>query len=72
MCSKPNCACSTDTDARHGPHRVLTFAAGGKTKSRYLSAEQAVIAQQQIDSGTGFQQKLDRYWEVCTSGQTNS
>jgi hypothetical protein len=64
-CSKPNCACSADPDARHGPYAVLTSAVGGKTKSRYLSPEQAVIAQQQIDAGRQFQQQVDRYWAVC-------
>ncbi|MBL8228204.1 MAG: hypothetical protein JNL98_06990 [Bryobacterales bacterium] len=64
-CSKPACACSADPGARHGPYTVLTSATGGKTKSRYLSPEQAVIAQQQIDAGRQFQQQVDRYWEVC-------
>lgn len=64
-CSKPNCACSTNPDARHGPYPVLTSASGGKTKSRYLSPEQATLAQQQIDAGRQFQQQVDRYWEVC-------
>lgn len=64
-CSKPNCACSVDLDARHGPYPVLTSSSGGKTKSRYLSGEQAAVARRQIEAGRQFQQQVDRYWEVC-------
>ena len=64
-CCRPGCGCATDPDARHGPYRSLTCAVDGKTKSRYLSPEQAVIARQQIDSGRQFQREVDDYWEVC-------
>ncbi|MBL8227805.1 MAG: hypothetical protein JNL98_04990 [Bryobacterales bacterium] len=64
-CSKPNCACSTNPDARHGPYHTLTSAVRGEPKSRYLTVEQATLAQQQIDAGKDFQQKVDLYWEVC-------
>jgi hypothetical protein len=64
-CSKLACACASDPDARHGPYYSLTTAVHGKTKSRYLSADQARIAQQQINAGKRFQQLFDRYWEVC-------
>jgi hypothetical protein len=64
-CSKSSCACGTDPDARHGPYVSLTYAVHGKTKSRYLSPEQALLARQQIDAGKQFQQRVDSYWEVC-------
>ncbi|MBV6430595.1 MAG: hypothetical protein IANPNBLG_00710 [Bryobacteraceae bacterium] len=64
-CSKPNCACATDPDARHGPRYSLTSTVRGKTQSRYLSAEQAEVAREQIEAGKQFQHHVDRYWEVC-------
>jgi hypothetical protein len=64
-CGKAGCACSTDPDARHGPYYSLTRAVEGKTQSRFLSAEQASLAEQQIATGREFRQNLDAYWEAC-------
>lgn len=46
-CGKPGCACAQDPKARHGPYYSLTQAVDGKTRSRFLTAEQAVVAAQQ-------------------------
>ena len=64
-CSKPGCACADDPKARHGPYFSLTRAVQGKTRSRFLTAEQAAIARQQIEAGHQFRSKLDAYWEGC-------
>lgn len=64
-CGKAGCACSKDPDARHGPYFSLTQAVAGKTHSRFLTAEQAAVAQQQIAAGREFRQQVDTYWEVC-------
>jgi hypothetical protein len=64
-CSKPGCACATDPDARHGPYTSLTSSVKGKTKSRYLTPEQAGLARRQIDAGREFQHNIDDYWKVC-------
>ena len=64
-CSKPGCACAKDPNARHGPYYSLTHAVGGKTRSRFLNAEQADLAQQQIDAGREFRSRVDAYWEAC-------
>jgi hypothetical protein len=64
-CGKPGCACSKDPEARHGPYYSLTQAVAGKTRSRFLTAEQAAVAQQQIAVGREFRQRVDTYWEVC-------
>src|ERR1700693_4104647 len=64
-CSKPNCACAQDPKARHGPYFSLTQAVEGKTQSRYLTTEQAAMAQQHIAAGRGFRQQIDAYWEAC-------
>jgi len=64
-CSKPGCACAKDPKARHGPYYSLTHAVGGKTRSRFLNAEQADTAQQQIGAGREFRSRVDAYWEAC-------
>src|SRR5271157_6085324 len=64
-CSKPGCSCAEDPKARHGPYYSLTRAVGGKTRSRFLNAEQAALASQQIDAGREFRTKLEAYWESC-------
>jgi hypothetical protein len=64
-CSKPGCACAQDPKARHGPYYSLTHAVGGKTQSRYLTAEQADLVRQQIDAGRKFRSRVDALWEAC-------
>jgi hypothetical protein len=64
-CSKPGCACAKDPKARHGPYYSLTHAVGGKTQSRYLTAEQAGEARQQIEAGHKFRDRVDAVWEAC-------
>jgi hypothetical protein len=64
-CSKPGCACSQDPKARHGPYFSLTHAVKGKTRSRFLTAEQADLVRQQIDSGRKFRGHIDALWEAC-------
>ena len=63
-CSKPGCACAQDPKARHGPYYSLTHAVGGKTRSRFLTAEQAGLVRQQIDAGRQFRGRVDALWEV--------
>lgn len=64
-CSKPSCACAQDPKARHGPYYSLTHAVGGKTHSRFLTAEQAEVVRQQIDAGREFRGRVDSLWEAC-------
>ena len=64
-CSKPGCACADDPKARHGPYFSLTRAVEGKTRSRFLTAEQAALARQQIEAGREFRTQLEAYWEGC-------
>ena len=63
-CSKPGCACAQDPKARHGPYYSLTQAVGGKTRSRFLTAEQAAVARQQIEAGREFRSRVDAFWEA--------
>ena len=64
-CGKPGCACAQDPRARHGPYQSLTHAVEGKTRSRFLTAKQAELVQQQIDTGRKFREHVDALWEAC-------
>lgn len=64
-CGKTSCPCQKNPDARHGPYYSLTRPVAGKTQSRYLSPEQAELAQKQIEQGHKFQQQVERYREAC-------
>jgi hypothetical protein len=63
-CSKTGCACAHDPKARHGPYYSLTHAVGGKTRSRFLTGEQADLVRQQIDAGRQFRGRVDALWEA--------
>ncbi len=64
-CGKASCACADDPRARHGPYFSLTQAVEGKTRSRFLTPEQAAVAQEQIAAGRKFREHVDTYWEAC-------
>src|SRR5271169_15560 len=64
-CSKPHFACGQVPKARHGPYPSLTRAVEGTTRSRFLTAQQAEVARQQIAEGHKFREQLDDYWEAC-------
>ena len=64
-CGKPGCACAQNPKARHGPYHSLTHAVGGKTQSRFVTAEQAVVVQRQIDAGRQFRGHVDALWDAC-------
>src|SRR6184192_1245304 len=59
------CACAQNPKARHGPYHSLTHAVGGKTQSRFVTAEQAVVVQRQIDAGRQFRGHVDALWDAC-------
>jgi|SRR5579859_6718011 len=64
-CGQAACPCQHDPKAAHGPYFTLTQKVGGKTRSRYLSAEQVPVAQQQIEAGRQFRERVEAYWEAC-------
>lgn len=64
-CSKPGCRCATDPAARHGPYYSLTRGVGGRTRSRWLTPEQAAVARGQVAAGQRFRAQVDAYWAVC-------
>jgi len=64
-CGQANCACQRDPKARHGPYYMLTQAAGGKTRSRYVAAGQIPLVRRQIEAGHEFRQQVEAYWDAC-------
>jgi len=64
-CGQKGCRCQHDPGARHGPYYSLTRAEGGKTRSRYLTAEQAEVARRQVEAGQEFRSRVEAYWQVC-------
>jgi hypothetical protein len=64
-CSKPSCACAENPRARHGPYYSLTRAVGGQTRSRFVSAEEADLVQEQIQAGQQFRRQVEAYWAAC-------
>lgn len=64
-CGRKGCRCQEDLHARHGPYYSLTRAEGGKTRSRYLTADQAALARQQVEVGHAFRTHVDAYWQAC-------
>ena len=64
-CGQAHCACQRDAKARHGPYYTLTQARGGKTRSRYVAAEQVPALRRQIETGREFRQHVEAYWEAC-------
>jgi hypothetical protein len=64
-CGQTACACQHDPKAAHGPYFTLTQKVEGKTRSRYVSPEQAAVVQRQIESGRQFRERVEAYWEAC-------
>lgn len=64
-CGQRACACQHDPKAAHGPYFLLTQKIDGKTRSRYVSAEQAPLVRRQIESGQQFRERVEAYWEAC-------
>lgn len=64
-CGQKSCRCHDDTEARHGPYYSLTRGESGRTRSRYLSAEQAAVARQQVQAGQQFRDQVEGYWQAC-------
>jgi len=64
-CGQRECRCQEDLHARHGPYYSLTRAEGGKTRSRYLTSEQAALARRQAETGQQFRTHIEAYWRAC-------
>jgi len=50
-CNRQGCLCADDPEARHGPYFSVSRVVKGKTRSRWLDAEQAKIVRTQVEAG---------------------
>src|SRR3989304_4780134 len=64
-CGQAGCRCQQAPEARHGPYFSLTRGAGGTTRSRYLTEEQAGLARAQVVAGQELRKRVDDYWGAC-------
>jgi len=64
-CGQSSCRCHEDPEARHGPYLTVSRVVKGRTRSRYLTGEQAELARRQIEAGQQFRQQVERYWRAC-------
>ena len=64
-CNKTGCPCGERLDARHGPYYSVSRVVKGRTRSRWLDAEQAVLVRQQVEAGHQFRKQVAAYWEAC-------
>ena len=58
-CNNPNCRCA-DPEQRHGPYWQLSWKQGGKTVSKLLSAEDAVLYREWITNRRQLEAELTR------------
>lgn len=63
-CGKPECTCSKDDGARHGPYFSVSRVVEGKTRSTWLSEEEAEIARRQTEAARKFRDWIEAYWRV--------
>src|SRR5579871_3519809 len=63
-CGQVSCACQHDPQATHGPYFTLTQKVGGRTRSRYVSAEQVAVVRRQIEAGRQFRERVEAYWSA--------
>ncbi|MFB3903946.1 MAG: DUF6788 family protein [Acidobacteriota bacterium] len=64
-CGQMSCACHQSSEARHGPYFTMNRVVAGKTRSRYLTPEQAELARQQAAAGQEFRAQVEAAWETC-------
>jgi predicted oxidoreductase len=64
-CGQRSCRCQDDPEARHGPYLTVSRVVKGRTRSRYLTGEQAELARRQIEAGQQFRQQVEQYWRAC-------
>ena len=64
-CNRQGCLCADDPEARHGPYFSVSRVVKGKTRSRWLDAEQAKIVRTQVEAGQQFRKRVEDYWQCC-------
>jgi len=64
-CNRAGCRCADRPDARHGPYFSVSRVVKGKTRSRWLDAEQAKLVREQVEAGQQFRTHVETYWQAC-------
>jgi hypothetical protein len=64
-CNKAGCPCASRSEARHGPYYSVSRVVKGRTRSRWLRAEQARQVREQVEAGQQFRKHVEAYWQVC-------
>ena len=64
-CNKAACPCADQPDARHGPYYSVSRVVKGRTRSRWLDAEQARQVREQVGAGHEFRELVEAYWVAC-------
>ena len=62
-CKNPNCRCA-DPEQRHGPHRQISWKTGGKTVSKSLTADDAVLYQRWITNRRALEAVLNEMRDI--------
>ena len=60
QCGRPWCHCRKDPQSRHGPYYQWSWKEGGKTKSVYLDADQAMQCREWIGNHRELERLLKR------------
>lgn len=64
-CNRQGCRCTDRPECRHGPYFSVSRVVRGKTKSRWLDAEQAKLVRTQVEAGLEFRKHVEAYWQAC-------
>jgi hypothetical protein len=64
-CNRDGCSCADRQEARHGPYFSVSRVIRGRTKSRWLDAEQAKVVRAQVEAGQQFRKRVEAYWQAC-------
>ena len=64
-CCKPGCSCAERPEARHGPYYSVSRVVKGRTRSRWLDANQAKTVRRQVEAGQQFRRQVEAYWQAC-------
>ncbi|MFN7955789.1 MAG: DUF6788 family protein [bacterium] len=62
VCGRPNCACATDVDSRHGPYYEWTRRVNGKLRHHVVSPAQARLIERALRNYREIGELLAR-WE---------
>jgi hypothetical protein len=68
-CGNPNCRCHKDPSQRHGPYYQLSWKEKGKTISRFLSPQIALLYREWIDNRRRLDQIIAKMHTISENAQ---